>query len=398
MRRTPLVGAVAVAGTLALVATGAPAHAQSSSSARYVRSCAPSGRTDVMACLALRRTDVSEPAAVAAGQVRPDITVSGYGPADLRGAYKLAANGGAGKTVAIVDAYDDPTAAADLAKYRAQFGLPALTSGQFRKVGQTGGAVPSPDAGWAEEESLDVDMVSAIAPKANIILVEATSATMGNLGTAVNEAVKLGAKYISNSYGGGESSADTGYDSSYFKHPGVAITVSSGDSGYGVEYPAASQYVTAVGGTALSKASNSRGWSETAWNGAGSGCSKYDPKPSWQTAATKCAKRAVADVSAVASPSTGVAVYDSYGGAGGWNVFGGTSVSSPIIAAVYALAGAPGASDYPAGYPWKHAGNLFDVTSGSNGSCTTSVWCKAGAGWDGPTGLGTPNGTGAFHA
>jgi hypothetical protein len=153
----------------------------------------------------------------------------------------------------------------------------------------------------------------------------------------VNTAVGLGAKFVSNSYGGSESSSDTSYDTSYFNHPGVAITVSSGDSGYGVEYPAASKYVTAVGGTSLSKASNTRGWTESAWStssreGAGSGCSAYDAKPTWQTD-TGCTRRTVADVSAVADPATGVAVYQTYG-ANGWTVYGGTSVASPLIAAV----------------------------------------------------------------
>jgi hypothetical protein len=146
----------------------------------------------------------------------------------------------------------------------------------------------------------------------------------------------------------------------------------------------------------LSHASTARGWSESAWSGAGSGCSTLNAKPSWQTSATSCSGKANADVSAVADPNTGVAVYDStaYQGAKGWMVFGGTSVSSPIIASVYALSG--NTAGYPASYTWTHASGLFDVTSGSNGSCPTSVWCKAGAGWDGPTGLGTPNGTTAF--
>ncbi|HET6705573.1 hypothetical protein [Amycolatopsis sp.] len=179
---------------------------------------------------------------------------------------------------------------------------------------------------------------------------------MADLGTAVNTAVALGAKYVSNSYGGGEDGSEPGHDTSYFHHPGVAITASTGDNGYGISYPASSQYVTAVGGTSLTQGGGTRGWTETAWSGAGSGC------------------------------STSVAVY------------GGTSASAPIIASVYALAGTPGASDTPAAYPYSHAGNLNDVTSGSKGSCSTTVQCKAGAGWDGPTGLGTPNGTATFTA
>lgn len=335
------------------------------------------------------------------GHSAPAATPSGYGPADLQSAYNLpSSTAGSGQTVAIVDAYDDPKAETDLGVYRSHFGLPACTTanGCFTKVNQKGvkGSYPRANGGWAEEISLDLDMASAICPNCHILLVEASSSSMTNLGTAVNEAVALHADVISNSYGGSESSSDTSYDSSYFKHAGVAITVSSGDSGYGVQYPAASQYVTAVGGTSLTRASTTRGWSETAWSGAGSGCSKYDSKPGWQTDAG-CQKRTVADVSADADPSTGVAVYDSYSyrGLSGWLVFGGTSVASPIIASVYALAG--NASSVTSGsFPYAHTSSLFDVTSGSNGSCGSSYLCTAGSGYDGPTGLGTPNGTGGF--
>jgi len=205
---------------------------------------------------------------------------------------------------------------------------------------------------------------------------------------------------VSNSYGGSESSSDPSYDSSYFNHSGHVITASSGDSGYGVQYPAASQYVTAVGGTTLKRDSSTRGWGETAWSSAGSGCSTYDAQPSWQGAnaniASVCAKRAVADVSADADPNTGVAVYDSYAyqGQSGWLVFGGTSVASPIIASVYALAGNSATVTYGS-FPYSHSASLNDVLSGSNGSCG-NLLCNATTGWDGPTGLGTPNGTGSF--
>ncbi|MGN9763114.1 S53 family peptidase [Streptomyces sp. SD31] len=336
-------------------------------------------------------------------------TPSGYGPSDLQDAYGLtsaAASNGSGETIAIVDAYDDPNAEADLAKYRTQYDLPACTTsnGCFKKVGQTGSttSLPSADSGWAQEISLDVDMASATCPNCHILLVEASSASMEDLGAAVNEAVKLGAKYVSNSYGGSESSSDTTYDSTYFNHPGVAITVSAGDSAYGAEYPAASRYVTAVGGTKLSTSSTSRGWTESVWKtssteGTGSGCSAYDAKPSWQTD-NGCGKRTIADVSAVADPATGVSVYDSYGVTAGWYTFGGTSASAPIIAGVYALAGTPGTSDYPAQYPYNAAGTsaLNDVTSGNNGTCSTSYLCTAATGYDGPTGWGTPQGLDAF--
>jgi fibronectin type 3 domain-containing protein len=309
---------------------------------------------------------------------------SGYHPSDLQAAYKLAAG---------------PNAEADLGVYRSQFALPACTTanGCFRKVDQNGGtAYPVPNGGWAQEISLDLDMVSAICPACHILLVEARSSGLDDLGTAVNTAVNMGAAVISNSYGANEFSSETSYDASYYKHSGVAIVASSGDNGYGVEYPASSQYVTAVGGTSLRTAAGARGWTETVWGGSGSGCSAYEPKPSWQTD-NGCSRRTVADVSAVADPNTGVSVYDSYASQGlsGWLMFGGTSVAAPIIGAVYALTGNP--SVLYGSLPYGDPSGLFDVTFGSNGSCG-SYLCTAGAGYDGPTGLGTPNGIAAFKA
>ena len=325
---------------------------------------------------------------------------SGYGPADLRSAYglaTLATTGGVGQTIGIVDAYDNPNAEADLGVYRAQYGLPPCTTanGCFRKVNQKGvqGNYPIANAGWGQEIDLDIQMASAICPNCRILLVEASSASMANLGAAVNKAVALGATVVSNSYGAGEYLGETTDEGSYFNHPGIPITVSSGDNGYGVEFPAASRYVTAVGGTSLTRSTNARGWSEAAWAGAGSGCSKLVAKPAWQTDA-KCTRRTVADVSAVANPSTGVAVYDSYGPkkSTGWLMFGGTSVASPVVAGVYALVGNAAAPSVP----YANPASLRDVTSGSNGSCSGSYLCTAVAGYDGPTGLGTPNGAGAF--
>ncbi|MBB5888938.1 S8 family serine peptidase [Kutzneria kofuensis] len=374
------------AGVTALGGT-TTAQAQTITTAR---SCAEQPAPGFAACKALVRTD-------SGARTFSPAAPSGLSPANLRAAYKLPTTGGAGLTVAIVDAYDDPNAEKDLATYRSTFGLPACTTanGCFKKVNQSGAASPLPagNTGWAEEISLDIDMVSAVCPSCHILLVEATSASIANLGTAVNTAVRLGAVAVSNSYGGAEFSTEASADT-YYNHPGVAITVSSGDSGYGVEYPAASRYVTAVGGTSLRTASTARGWSETVWSGAGSGCSRYETKPSWQHD-TGCTRRTVADVSAVADPATGVAVYDTYG-VGGWLVFGGTSVSSPIVAGVYALAGRPAAGSVPASLAYSHTGSLFDVTSGSNGSCSGSYLCTAKASYDGPTGLGTPNGLGAF--
>ncbi|MDI5970855.1 hypothetical protein POF50_016145 [Streptomyces sp. SL13] len=410
-RGTVRVGAVLTLG-VALLGWGATAQAAGlpgpSGAHPYKTVCAGTAAGHAH-CDALTRTDV-RPVLESALGTTPAATVGGYGPSNLQSAYNLAAAAaakGAGETVAVVDAYNDPNANSDLSVYRAQFGLPACTvaNGCFKVVSQTGSTTalppnaPSSDD-WTGEESLDVDMVSAICPNCHIDLVEANSTSYTDLGTAMNQAVTQGAKFVSNSYGGSESSAETSYDSAYYDHPGVAVTVSSGDGGYGVEYPAASPYVTSVGGTSLSAASNARGWTESAWStasyeGAGSGCSAYEAKPAWQTD-TGCGRRTVADVSADADPATGVAVYDSFNGEGGWNVYGGTSVASPIIASVYALAGNPAAGTNPASYPYAHTANLYDVTSGATASCSPAYLCTAGPGYDGPTGLGTPNGTTAF--
>ena len=366
--------------------------------------CPPAGK-DAFTCFALQRTDI----AGANGLTQAGTTPAGYGPSDLLSAYNLPAGGGAGATIAIVDAYDDPNAESDLALYRTQFGLPACTTanGCFKKVDQTGGTTyPTPDSGWSGEISLDLDMVSATAPQAHIILVEGNTPSFSDLGAAVDEAVALGAGYVSNSYGSnytstpgsGEDPSETTSMDPYYNHPGVAVLASTGDGGYGVAYPAASQYVTSVGGTSLTKDSSTRGWSESVWSnsygGPGSGCSMYEPKPSFQQD-TGCANRTVADVSAVADPATGVSVYDTYQAAG-WQVYGGTSASTPLVAGVYADAGAPSAGTYPNSYPYANPSALNDVTQGSTATCTPSYLCTAGAGYDGPTGLGTPNGLAAF--
>ena len=358
---------------------------------------AATGRSSMRVCGAPAAKSASCQAKVVTANGVPLASTSpgGLNPADIQDAYKLTGSSST-STVAVVDAYDDPTAEADLGVYRAQFGLaPCTTSnGCFRKVNQTGGStLPRKDAGWAAEISLDLDMVSATCPSCKILLVEASSNSFANLGTAVNYAVgQPGVAAISNSYSGSDSAQNNNYD-----HPGIAITASTGDSGYGVGSPASFDSVVAVGGTSLNRAAGTtRGWTETAWSGAGSGCSSLNAKPSWQTTATQCSGKALADVSAVADPQTGVSVYDTtrYQGSSGWLVFGGTSASAPIIGAVYALGG--NLAGYPASYTWGHASGLFDVTSGSNGNCPTAVWCHAGVGWDGPTGLGTPNGTAAF--
>jgi subtilase family serine protease len=316
-----------------------------------------------------------------------------YGPSDIRSAYKL--TGSSNATVAIVDAYDDPTAESDLAVYRRHYDLPPCTTANrcFSKVNQTGGkSYPRKDGGWAQEISLDLDMVSATCPSCHILLVESRSNAFTDLAAAVQYAGTVpGVAAISNSYGGGDTTESSAYD-----QPGIAITASTGDNGYGVKSPASYQHVVAVGGTTLSRAKGSRGWTETAWSGAGSGCSTINSKPFWQLPATRCTGKANTDVSAVADPKTGVAVYDStaFEGWVGWMTFGGTSASSPIVASVYALS--HNTAGYPSSYTWAHASGLNDVKAGKNGTCTTSVWCHSSPGWDGPTGLGTPNGTKAF--
>jgi subtilase family serine protease len=391
--RTTAAGAALLAAAAGgLVVQGGAAQA---TTRKVAASCAPTN-PGVAHCLALRVVSGTV-ASPNAGKAGPD----GWHPADLQAAYNLDPTKGAGQTVAIVDAYDDPNAESDLAVYRSTFGLPPCTTdnGCFRKVDQRGGQqLPVANGGWAEEISLDLDMVSAICPLCNILLVEGDSGIALDLGEAVNTAVSLGATEVSNSYGYRGTPRGRQALSAFYDHPGVPITVSSGDDGYNVpanEIPASFSNVTAVGGTSLYRApKQARGFRETAWAGAGSGCSYYGQKPRWQTD-TGCAKRSFADVAAVADPFTGVTVYDSFKADTGFEVFGGTSVSSPIIAAVYALAG-NGANVKEARHAYTHPSALFDVTEGNNGTCSVAYLCNAGPGYDGPTGLGTPNGTGAF--
>ncbi len=418
-----IVSALAAVTSMGLAVGAAAAPPPSAPGADVAPACLPAQTPGVAHCGALQLLDPAQNWHGAHGDGRGGSKKpgggggssgpSGYVPADLQSAYSLAAaitsldNTGTHPLVAVVDAYNDPNAASDLATYRAQFGLPACTAnnGCFTQVSQTGpsASLPANNTSWSEEISLDLDMVSAICPACHIALVEASSASITDLGAAVNEAVALGAVAISNSYGASEFAGETA-DDVYYNHPGVAVTASAGDGGYGVEYPAASPYVTAVGGTSLVPDSNvSRGWSETVWSGTGSGCSAYEPAPSWQPTTSQCASRTVADVAAVADPSTGVAVYDSYGESG-WLVFGGTSVASPIVASIYALAGntstfstAGGASTAAQAL---YSAALNRVTSGANARHCTIYLCNAAdslpSGYNGPTGNGTPNGVNGF--
>ncbi|HTX60136.1 MAG TPA: peptidase S8 [Verrucomicrobiae bacterium] len=369
-------------------------------------------------CFALVRTDVGGAPGGYHGNVKKHATPSGYGPSQLQKAYGLTTSGGSGQTVAVIESGDYPTAAADLTTYRSEYGLSSCTTsnGCFEKVSQTGSttSLPKEDAGWAEETALDMDMVSAICPNCHILIVEATSATTANLEAATNEAAKLGATEISNSYGGSEYAAS---DSAY-SHSGIVITASAGDDGYaeGSQQPCSFATVVCTGGTSLKTASNSRGYTETVWNdlsadegASGSGCSSKVTKPSWQTD-KGCTKRSQSDVSFDADPENGVAVYDStsYEGYSGWLEFGGTSVASPALSAVFALAGNASSLGTSAAQTfWKDAGTgLNAVTSGNNlaskGKCGSAYAyiCTAGTNTDGvysgPGGWGTPSGTSDF--
>ncbi len=335
-------------------------------------------------------------------------TPPGYGPADLASAYDLPRTGGADQTVAVVDAAGDPNIVADVAAYRAQYGLPACTAddGCLRVVNQDGSG-PPPSGGfqsWGVETALDMDMVSAACPQCRLLLVVANTPSIDDLAQAERTAAGLGADVISNSYGSYEQEGIQDFADAY-QLAGVTVVASSGDSGFGLngtlggtQFPASLPSVTAVGGTRLvPQAHSKRGWSETAWTGGGSGCSAYFTKPAWQPGAN-CHMRTVADVAAVADPDTGVAVYDSaLTPGGGWLVAGGTSVAAPLIAGVYGLAG-NGATVNGAQRVYRDPSGLNDITSGSNGDCgsTRNYLCDARKGYDAPTGMGTPHGVGAF--
>jgi subtilase family serine protease len=331
-----------------------------------------------------------------AGRFAASATPRGYHPSDLRDAYNLTSKGSSAHTIAVVDAFHYPGAEADLKKYRKKFNLPPCTkaNGCFDQVDQNGGHnFVGSNLGWNQEAALDLDMASAICPNCKIVLVEGNSNSFGNLATAVNTAANLpNVIAVSNSYGGGEGGT-TSFESSY-DHLGIAVTASTGDSGFagGVQFPASSPHVIAVGGTSLVRDGSARGWTESVWSGAGSGCSSVYAKPTWQHDPS-CSHRMVGDVSAVAAPSTGVSVYAPTGAGSAWLVFGGTSVSAPIIAGVYALNG--GFVTYGSD-PYGDTADLFDVTTGSNGSCGGTYFCTGKVGYDGPTGLGTPNGCGAL--
>ena len=328
-------------------------------------------------------------------------TPQGFAPSDLHSAYALPMSGGDGKIVAVIDAFDAPNAEADLGTYRAQFNLPPCTTanGCFQKVSQNGDTnYPPTDGqgtnGWEGEIMLDIEMISAVCPDCHILLVEVNDDTSNaNFEAGLTTAAKLGASAISNSYGGSEDQSILD-EEAYYNQPGILVTASAGDDGFGASYPATSAFVLAVGGTSLATSSSTRGWAETAWsfanNGAtGSGCSAFIAKPSYQSD-PDCSQRMESDVSAVADPATGVATYDQ-----GWEVVGGTSASSPVVASAFVLLGLEKSG---LDFPYKNPSAFFDITSGTNDpqggtSCNNDYECVAGVGYDGPTGWGTPNGS-----
>ncbi|HEV3033482.1 MAG TPA: IPT/TIG domain-containing protein [Solirubrobacteraceae bacterium] len=434
-RRRPLVGALlaAVAVALALGASASPAGASLTvTSAQGVHRACGAPRPGAAACTALRL--VSAPITAGEVQATADARAARVAaksptyltPQSLHTAYSLPAETqfSSTQTIAVIDAFDDPTAEADLGVYDEMFGLPACTSanGCFRKLNEQGLASPLPaeNGEWASEISIDVQMAHAICQNCHVLLVEANSEEFTDLGAAVNTAVKAGATEVSNSYGGPEepalASIFSELNTSYYDHAGVVITASSGDCGYlneacfkqlaTADFPADSPDVVAVGGTTLTDRTE---WNSSVWEEGGSGCSQIFAAPPWQSAVadfsdTGCGgERSVADVAAIGNPNTGVEIYDSTpeasGEPGGWGVWGGTSVASPIVAAEFALAGGSHGVAFPAATLYSHLGDgkdLYDVVSGSNGVCGASISCQAAVGYDGPTGVGSPIGLGAF--
>jgi subtilase family serine protease len=313
---------------------------------------------------------------------------SPYRPQDIRSAYHLPIGGPSGQYIAIVAAYDDPNAVSDVAFYRSYFGLSSCptTNGCLIKINQTGGTSPLPTAntGWAQEISLDLDMVSGVCQTCKIILVEANSSSLSDLGTATNTAVSLGSKAVNNSYGSSvEYAGEDQNCTMYYNHSKVAITASSGDNAGVVQIPAVCPNVISVGGTSLQT-----NGTEIPWASAGGGCSTMISKPIYQNyIATGCAMRAMADISAVADPNTGVYVYDTYNGTG-WYQIGGTSASSPIIAAIYGLAGNANTMVNP-----LQSLGLKIIS----GNCTINhLPAGSASAYAYKVGLGTPNGISCF--
>lgn len=396
----PLVGALVVlAGAVGMIA-GYQTSANQSIAYAYNAAVCPTAAPGTAACDIRVRTNKNG---------SPDTTTApaGYGPATFHGAYKLPDTATTPVTIGIVDAYDDPDITSDLARYDSTFGLKSfptcssrVTAACFSKVNESGGTTyPAANSTWSLETALDVETAHEICQNCKIVLVEASSSGYNDLMAAEDTARAQGAKVISNSYGSAEFSGETSYDS-HFNYPGIAFAFSAGDNSYGAEYPASSPYVTAVAGTTLNVAAGNSYGSESVWSNTGSGCSAYEAKPSFQHD-TGCSGRTVADVSADANPNTGAAIYDSvaYSGTSGWFEVGGTSLATPIVAGAYALHGGVASTVQANSVPYSNVAygvDLHDVVTGSNGTCTVTYLCTAGTGYDGPSGLGTPLGLGAF--
>jgi hypothetical protein len=335
--------------------------------------------------------------------VKPGDLPPGFGPTDLQSAYHIALPATTTATVAVIDAYGYPNLESDLATYRSTFSLPAcsVASGCLTILNASGQTSPLPQEppaqdDWTIETALDVDMVSAACPGCKIIVVEANDDTGDGLLTNNDIAAMMGATTISNSWGGPEriyedSSQTLSSADAHVTHPGIAVFASAGDAGYqanGANFPTSSDHVISVGGTSLvNNGAGGRGWAESAWNLGGSSCSAFFAQPPWQKSSA-CSMRAYADVSAVGDPNTGVAVFNNGPSGSGWSIEGGTSLASPLVAAMFAQAGL--GSSASSNFPYVNSGMFFDVTTGNNGSCGNSAICNAGLDWDGPTGIGSP--------
>jgi subtilase family serine protease len=391
---------------LAAAVGGSGAAAAAAPGDSAMRAACPQAPAGDEQCFALFAPQGAVNAAITARIRGAASEPAGLSPADIAAAYKLPVRRNADQTVAVVEAYRTPDLAANLAVYRSHYRLGACkeSTGCLRVVNGKGNAEPLPasavPSGWDVETMLDVSMVSAACPHCKILVVEARNESIASLATAENTAARLGARVISNSYGTQESGFSQAYSGDY-DHPGHVIVASSGDLGFtAANFPANLTTVTAVGGTELARADNARGWSEQVWNNfagaGGSGCSAYVAKPAWQHD-PHCAMRTVGDVAAVA---WNIPIYEKL--QGGWLTVGGTSVAAPLIAGVYALAG--NAATVPLGYAYAHAGSLFDITKGNNdwfngaggATCGYDYLCVAKKGYDALTGMGTPDGTGAF--
>jgi subtilase family serine protease len=382
-------GALAVSGLSTGLpgATAMPSHA-TSNGVHAAHVCNRPTHPNEMACMAMALVDANGQLAVST-KAHP---LTGFNAADVQAAYNLKGLKSHGRTVAIADAFGYPTLESDLATFRKNNGLPPCTTknGCLTVMNQHGGSKPPPtNSGWDLEQALDLDMVSAACPDCKILMVQANRNYNFALGKAVDRAaMQKGVVAISNSYGGKPRRNEA-----FYNHPGIAVTASTGDNGwqqYG-SYPATDTHVIAIGGTSVFKDGSKRGYHETAWSGAGSGCSRPNRPPKYQTSVkTSCKTDATGDVSGPADPNNGglLIVFN-----GQTTQVGGTSESSPFIAAVYALSGHTGG--YPGKMPYRNTKDLYDVTSGSNGACGAPL-CTAGKGWDGPTGLGTPHGVKGF--